>query len=61
MIEQGIGQGRPAVYVHAGHCDMAPKAPRAKGMTMEQARSALHKGVDACPYCRPDTELGVLE
>jgi hypothetical protein len=61
LIEQGIGQGRPSVYVHAGHCDMAPKPPRAKGITQDQARRALHERVDACPHCRPDTELGVLE
>ncbi|MFD3579871.1 DUF6233 domain-containing protein [Streptomyces sp. NPDC058644] len=54
-------QARPAVYVHAGHCDMMPKPPRAKGITVDQARRALHERVDACPHCRPDTELGMLE
>ncbi|MGW5733131.1 MULTISPECIES: DUF6233 domain-containing protein [Streptomyces] len=61
LIEQGIGRGRPAVYVHVGHCDMAPTPPRSKEITQSQARRALHEGVDACPHCRPDTELGVLE
>lgn len=62
LIEQGIGQGRPPVYVHAGHCDMTPKPPRAKAITREQAwRGLTVDQVDACPHCRPDTELGVLD
>ncbi|MGW2228266.1 DUF6233 domain-containing protein [Streptomyces formicae] len=30
-------------------------------MTREQARQALYEQVEACPHCRPDTALGVLE
>ncbi|WP_369214691.1 DUF6233 domain-containing protein [Streptomyces flavofungini] len=58
MIEQGL-DGRAAVYVHVGDCHMAGK--RSRGVTREQARQALAAGVDACPHCRPDTALGVLE
>jgi hypothetical protein len=58
LIEQGL-DGRAAVYVHVGGCHMAGK--RSRGVTQEQARQALHERVDACPHCRPDTELGVLE
>ncbi|MFJ8827705.1 DUF6233 domain-containing protein [Streptomyces sp. NPDC102467] len=61
LIEQGIGQGRRPVNVHAGHCVMAPKPPRVRAVTQEQARQALGERVEACPHCRPDTELGVLD
>ncbi|WP_406409112.1 DUF6233 domain-containing protein [Streptomyces sp. NBC_01643] len=34
---------------------------RTKPMTREQALRALTEdGIMACPYCRPDRELGVL-
>ncbi|WP_369228774.1 DUF6233 domain-containing protein [Streptomyces sp. R21] len=58
LIERGIGEG-PAVYVHVGGCHMAGK--RSKGVAREQALRALTDGVEACPHCRPDTELGVLD
>lgn len=58
LIEQGL-DGRAPVYVHVGGCHMAGK--RSRGVTHDQARRALHESVDACPHCRPDTELGVLE
>lgn len=58
LIEQGLG-GRTAVYVHIGGCWSGRK--RTEGITRDQARQALADGVDACPHCRPDTELGVLE
>jgi hypothetical protein len=45
--------------VHVGGCGMAGK--RTKPLTREQALCALTEGVEACPYCRPDSELGVLE
>lgn len=58
LIEQGLS-GRVPVYVHRGDCHMAGK--RSRGAERDQARRALAEGVDACPHCRPDTELGVLE
>ncbi|MFI8872521.1 DUF6233 domain-containing protein [Streptomyces sp. NPDC055243] len=58
LIEQGL-DGRAPVYVHRGDCHMAGK--RSRGVTQDQARQALYEQVDACPHCRPDTELGVLE
>lgn len=58
LIERGL-QGHHAVYVHVGGCHMAGK--RSVPVAREQARQALTAGVDACPHCRPDTALGVLE
>ncbi|WP_309029090.1 DUF6233 domain-containing protein [Streptomyces alfalfae] len=58
-IEQGL-DGRAAVYVHAGGCHMAGK--RSRGVPREQAWRALTVDrIEACPHCRPDTALGVLE
>lgn len=58
LIEHGLN-GRNSVYVHVGDCPTAGK--RSKGATRDQALRALTDGVDACPQCRPDTELGVLD
>lgn len=58
LIEQGIGTGRPAVRVHVGGWDTRT---RCKPATAEAARRALAEGVPACPHCRPDTALGILE
>ncbi|WP_405476457.1 DUF6233 domain-containing protein [Streptomyces sp. NBC_00009] len=58
LIEMGLG-GRDPVCVHVGGCHMAGK--RSRGVAKDQARRALAEGVDACPHCRPDTVLGVLD
>ncbi|MFF8907163.1 DUF6233 domain-containing protein [Streptomyces olivaceoviridis] len=59
-IERGLS-GRGAVYVHVGGCTGAGGG-RAKGVGREQAVRALtEEGVPACPLCRPDTALGILE
>ncbi|MFF9766823.1 DUF6233 domain-containing protein [Streptomyces sp. NPDC053086] len=59
LIERGLN-GRSAVYVHVGGCTGAGE--RAKGVGREQAVRALtDEGVPACPLCRPDTALGILE
>ncbi|MFF4247858.1 DUF6233 domain-containing protein [Streptomyces sp. NPDC001822] len=53
------GDGNRPDAVHTGDCGMAGK--RTQAMTREQALRALTQdGVTACPYCRPDRELGVL-
>ncbi|MFJ7963107.1 DUF6233 domain-containing protein [Streptomyces sp. NPDC096324] len=59
MIERGLDGHTPPVYVHRGDCHMAGK--RSRGVTEDQARRALAERVDACPHCRPDTELGILD
>ncbi|AOR32651.1 hypothetical protein BFF78_17690 [Streptomyces fodineus] len=59
LIERGLN-GRSAVYVHVGGC--AGTGGRAKAVGRDQAVRALTEGgVAACPLCRPDTALGVLE
>ncbi|MCB5181507.1 DUF6233 domain-containing protein [Streptomyces antimicrobicus] len=59
MIERGIGTGRPPVRLHAGGCwDIGKRSAPA---TADQVRYLLAGGVPACPHCRPDTALGMLE
>ncbi|MGW7824526.1 DUF6233 domain-containing protein [Streptomyces puniciscabiei] len=48
-----------AVYVHVGGCWNA--GGRSKGVDRSTALRALAEGVAACPHCRPDTELRVLD
>ncbi len=59
LLEGGLNRDAPPVYVHAGDCHMAGK--RAKGVPRDVALRALTQGVDACPHCRPDSELGFLD
>ncbi|MEU9234486.1 DUF6233 domain-containing protein [Streptomyces subrutilus] len=59
LVERGIGVGRPPARVHAGGCWDATK--RCAPATAEQIRALLAQGIAACPQCRPDTILGVLE
>ncbi|MGX1129872.1 hypothetical protein RKD49_002062 [Streptomyces glaucescens] len=59
LIEQSLSRDVAPVYVHVGGCHMAGK--RSKGASRDQALRALTEGVDACPHCRPDTELGILD
>lgn len=58
LIEQSIGHQAPPVYVHVGGCHMAGQRSKA---AREQAVRALAEGVDACPHCSPDTDLGILD
>nr|WP_240981169.1 DUF6233 domain-containing protein [Streptomyces sp. N502] len=59
LIEQSLSREVSPVYVHVGGCHMAGK--RSKGVPRDAALRALTDGVDACPHCRPDTELGILD
>ncbi|MFJ6566679.1 DUF6233 domain-containing protein [Streptomyces sp. NPDC091292] len=45
--------------MHVGDCWSAGK--RSRPLRREQAIRALADGVPACPQCRPDTALQVLE
>jgi hypothetical protein len=58
LIERGLSQHN-AVYVHVGGCWNA--GSRSKGVERDQALRALAEGVGACPQCRPDTALGILD
>lgn len=58
ILERGIGQGRPPVYVHTAVC--YKPSLRMKALTRAQALEALDAGVDPCPLCHPDADLGVL-
>ncbi|TFI30188.1 DUF6233 domain-containing protein [Streptomyces sp. 4R-3d] len=49
--------GPPARHhLHTGRCDIGGGRP----ITREQALEALTAGAEACTFCRPDTELGIL-
>jgi hypothetical protein len=58
LIEHGLGSRSP-VYVHVGGCWSGGR--RSRGVAREGALRALADGVQPCPQCRPDTELGLLE
>jgi hypothetical protein len=58
LIEQSLNGQRP-VYVHVGGCWSTKK--RCRGIGRDQALRALAEGVDACPQCRPDSELGFVD
>ncbi|MGW5480643.1 DUF6233 domain-containing protein [Streptomyces sp. NPDC004008] len=46
---------------HPRNCWAAAKSYRCRPATRQQALDALRRQVWACPHCRPDTELGVLD
>ncbi|MEU0370619.1 DUF6233 domain-containing protein [Streptomyces sp. NPDC006283] len=57
-LSYDIGAQRRPIEVHVGGCGMAK---RTKTVSREQALEAITTGgVEACAFCRPDTELGVL-
>ena len=58
LLELGLNRDH-AVYVHAGGCWNAGK--RSKGVDRSTALRAFTEGIVACPHCRPDTELGILD
>lgn len=59
LVEFGLNRDAAAVYVHVGSCWNA--GGRSKGIDRSTALRALAEGVAACPHCRPDTQLGVLD
>ncbi|MGW0967236.1 DUF6233 domain-containing protein [Streptomyces sp. NPDC002516] len=55
----GGGTSASPDAVHTDDCGLAGK--NTKPLAREQAlRAITEDGVTACPYCRPDTDLGVL-
>ena len=61
LIEYGPGRDLMPNAVHTGDCAAAPKWPRGKDVDADTARRAITGGVSACPFCRPDTALGLLD
>ena len=59
LLEQGLNKSSQPVYVHVGDCWNASK--RSKGIDREQARRAIAEDVRACPHCRPDSALRMLD
>ncbi|MFD9871736.1 DUF6233 domain-containing protein [Streptomyces niveus] len=61
-VDYRLGDPRPirgqreAPHLHTGDCRMGGGRP----ITRDQALQALTADAEPCPYCRPDTELGVL-
>ncbi|MET8765497.1 DUF6233 domain-containing protein [Streptomyces sp. NPDC004658] len=47
--------------VHDGDCWAAKKSGRCRPVVREQAIEALRQQVPACPHCRPDTALGLID
>ncbi|MEU5437272.1 DUF6233 domain-containing protein [Streptomyces sp. NPDC020719] len=43
----------------AGDCFILGK--RREAVSRQQAQLALAEGIDACGFCRPDRELGILD
>ncbi|MEW2254996.1 DUF6233 domain-containing protein [Streptomyces sp. NPDC047869] len=60
LIQYGLNR-RNLDAVHVGGCWAARKSGRCRPATREQAIDALRQQVPACPHCRPDTALGVLD
>ncbi len=61
VIEYGLNRDALPNAVHLGECEMVPKGMRVKGVDSDTARRAIAGGVKACTFCRPDTELGLLD
>ncbi|UXY19431.1 DUF6233 domain-containing protein [Streptomyces cynarae] len=60
LIQYGLNR-RNVDAVHVGDCWAAAKSGRCRPATRAQVLDALRHQVKACPHCRPDNELGVLE
>jgi hypothetical protein len=60
LIQYGLNKTNVDA-VHIGDCWAAKKSGRFRAVTRAQAVEALRQQVPACPHCRPDTELGVLD
>ncbi|MFF9003601.1 DUF6233 domain-containing protein [Streptomyces achromogenes] len=59
LIEYGLNRDAIPNAVHVGWCRMAGK--RSKPTDSDTARRAIVGGVTACGFCRPDSELGILD
>ncbi|MYW48859.1 DUF6233 domain-containing protein [Streptomyces sp. SID161] len=60
LIQHGLNREHVDA-VHTGGCWAAKKSGRCKPVSRDQALEALRQLVPACPHCRPDTMLGLLD
>ncbi|MFF2206333.1 DUF6233 domain-containing protein [Streptomyces sp. NPDC058145] len=60
LIQYGLNR-RNVDAVHAGGCCAARKSGRCRPATRGEVIDALRQQVPACPHCRPDTTLGILD
>ncbi|MFE9906434.1 DUF6233 domain-containing protein [Streptomyces achromogenes] len=60
LIQHGLNRVN-VDFVHVGDCWAAKKSGRCKPVSRAQALDALRQLVPACPHCRPDTELGLID
>ena len=59
VVELSRATGEP-LQVHDGECGM--KGKRHRAVSRDEARRLLTTdGVPACPFCHPDTELGIID
>ncbi|MGW1641486.1 DUF6233 domain-containing protein [Streptomyces lavendulae] len=59
-VEYGIGVSRRPDRVHTGACKITNRGkPATRDGVLEILRTVL--SVIACPLCRPDSELGLLD
>ncbi|NUK08956.1 hypothetical protein HRW18_13250 [Streptomyces lunaelactis] len=59
-IEMSLN-GQTPLAVHTGTCTMGGKQARTREIGRDQAARAIADGVKACEFCRPDSELGILD
>ncbi|MGY4983471.1 DUF6233 domain-containing protein [Streptomyces sp. 900105755] len=59
ILELNRGTGRP-LAVHAGDCGMAGRRRQPAGQA-DARRLLTTDGVPACPICRPDTSLHIVD
>ncbi|MGW0771787.1 DUF6233 domain-containing protein [Streptomyces sp. NPDC002676] len=60
LIQYGLNKANIDA-VHTGDCWAAAKSGRCRPATRQQALDALREQVPACPHCRPDAALGILD
>ncbi|MGW6981936.1 DUF6233 domain-containing protein [Streptomyces sp. NPDC054932] len=59
-IEYGIGARCTPARLHTGDCPMTGRARPSTAQSIRQIPLTV-PGVVACPLCRPDNELGLLD
>ncbi|MEV5880623.1 DUF6233 domain-containing protein [Streptomyces sp. NPDC052101] len=60
LIQYGLNRNNIDA-IHVGGCRAPAKSGRCSPATRQQALDSLRRRVPACPHCRPDTALGILD